>query len=192
MRVKQITTPALPITLVAVKDHLRIEQSETIYDDELTSLICTAQEWIFATCHLTLTATDYEIIFEKFPCNKDPLRLPVYPLIGIDSIFYATPQGTLSELVTYQTQDIQVPVAIYPFDADWPETDEKTINAVFVKATGGYVVVPELAKHLIKLLIGHWFKNREAVITGTISKEIEISADNLMKLLRVNEFEAFV
>jgi len=52
-------------------------------------------------------------------------------------------------------------------------------------------MVPNLAKHLLRLMVGHWFKHREAVLTGIVSKEIELAADNLMKMLRVNEFEAF-
>jgi uncharacterized phiE125 gp8 family phage protein len=195
MRVKQTTTPAIPITLAAVKDHLRIEQSETVYDTELTSLIRTAQEWIFATCHLSLTMAEYEISFDKFPCGRDPLKLPLYPIINIIVAEYEKPDGTIGA-VEPQEDFIQAPSVLVPQPGEeWPEVKQEKIGAVRIELEAGYGAtessVPELAKHLIKLLIGHWFKNREAVVTGTISKEIEIAADNLMKLLRVNEFEAF-
>jgi uncharacterized phiE125 gp8 family phage protein len=195
MRVKQLTTPALPITLAAVKDHLRIEQSETIYDSELTSLIRTAQEWIFATCHLTLTNTDYKVFFNEFPCESEALKLPLYPILTIEEFKYFNADGNIQG-PDFQVDLIQAPNAIYPAIGEvWPETQKGRINSIEIELSAGYGAtessVPELAKHLIKLLIGHWYKNREAVVTGTISKEIEIAADNLMKLLRVNEFEAF-
>jgi hypothetical protein len=49
---------------------------------------------------------------------------------------------------------------------------------VTIVAAGGYTSVsevPQLAKQAIHMLVGHWYANRETVITGTISKEVELS-----------------
>jgi len=197
MRVKQVSTPALPITLASVKDHLRIEQADVSYDADLTSLIRTAQEWIYSTCHLTLTNTIYEAYFDSFPCGKDPIKIPGYPVQEIQTLGYTDLDEGTTFIFGFQEDFIQVPSKLYPAPGEeWP-TDvlPEKINAIKVTFLAGFGAsatnVPDLPKHLIKLLVAHWFKNREAVITGTISKEIEIAADNLMKLMRVNEFEAF-
>ncbi|SEB79245.1 head-tail connector protein [Rhodobacter sp. 24-YEA-8] len=43
-----------------------------------------------------------------------------------------------------------------------------------------------MARILVKMLVGHWFENREAVITGTISTKLPLSAESLIERLRVS------
>jgi uncharacterized phiE125 gp8 family phage protein len=192
--VKQTFPTTLPIQLAAIKDHLRIEDSETVYDGDLTDLIRTAAEWIEANCHITLISTEYLCYFDTFP-ESGELRLPLHPVSAIEEILYYDVDGASTELTTYQADLIDIPAKIYPaINATFPDTQAEKINAVSVELTAGYGInetfVPQLAKHLIKLLVAHWFKNREAVGVG-VSKEIEFSANELIKMLRRNEFEAF-
>jgi hypothetical protein len=44
--------------------------------------------------------------------------------------------------------------------------------------------VPDDAKQAMLLLASHWVENREAVLTGTISKEIELSYTALTDRLK--------
>ncbi|NDB18915.1 MAG: phage gp6-like head-tail connector protein [Actinobacteria bacterium] len=48
--------------------------------------------------------------------------------------------------------------------------------------------VPKQAVHAINMLIGHWYFNREAVLTGTISKEIELAVAALLSPLRWRQY----
>ena len=41
-------------------------------------------------------------------------------------------------------------------------------------------VVPEKAKQAIKLLCGHWYENRESVLVGSISKQLEFTLTALL------------
>lgn len=196
MRIKQISTPVnLPLTLAEAKRQLRIEESETAFDDDITSLIKAAAEWIYATCHVTLITTEYRACFDSFP-NTRQFKIPGFPLDQIIVITYRDPSGAAVSAADYQLDKTQVPAAIYPAPGEeWPETQSERIDAVRIDYEAGYGAsatnVPELPKHLLRLLVAHWFKNREAVVTGAATKEIEIAADNLMKLIRVNEFESF-
>lgn len=196
MRVQQVTYPtALPISLSDIKDHLRIEQSETAYDSDLTHLVRTAAEWVQDNCHIWLINTEILATFETFP-NCRQFKLPAYPIQTIDSVKYDNLGGTETTLTGYQSDLVQVPASIYPaISTTWPDTEIENIGAVRIEMTVGYgnddSTVPNLVKHLLRLMVGHWFKHREAVLTGIVSKEIELAADNLMKMLRVNEFEAF-
>lgn len=45
-------------------------------------------------------------------------------------------------------------------------------------------VVPAKVRQAMKLLIGHWYEHREGVLTGTISKQIELSVHALLWLDR--------
>lgn len=197
MRIKQISTPANPaLTLAEAKRQLRIETSETAFDADIEALVKAATEWVFSTCHLTLITTGYEITFPSFP-NEKQFKIPAYPISEIITLEYRDKDGTTQELTGYQSDFVQVPSSIYPaVGQEWPETQEERIDAVVITLNVGYggssANVPEMVKHLIKLLVAHWFKNREAVLTGATSKEVELAADNLMKQIRVNEFESFV
>ena len=192
MRVRQITNPtAIPISLTEAKDHLLIEQSETAYDNDLTHLIRTAAEWVQDNCHIWLNETEIEAVFETFPEDRQ-FKLPGWPVQSVDSLQYDDINGTEQTITGYQTDLIDCPASIYPaVNVEWPETQDQKIGAVRVELTVGYPEseIPHMARHLIRLMVGHWFKHREAV--GTATKEIELTADNLMKMLRVNEFEAF-
>ena len=194
MRVRQITNPtAIPISLTEAKDHLRIEQSETAHDNDLTHLIRTAAEWVQDNCHIWLNETEIEAVFETFPEDRQ-FKLPGWPVQSVDSLQYDDINGTEQTITGFQTDLIDCPASIYPaVNVEWPETQDQKIGAVRVELTVGYPEseIPHMARHLIRLMVGHWFKHREAVLAGTISKEIELTADNLMKMLRVNEFEAF-
>jgi len=45
--------------------------------------------------------------------------------------------------------------------------------------------VPEKVKSAIKLLVGHWYKNREAVVTGTVPRPLEMAVQSLLSQNRV-------
>lgn len=49
-------------------------------------------------------------------------------------------------------------------------------------------VIPAKAKQAMKLLIGHWWENREAVLTGSISKDIEFAVESLLWFDRIVSF----
>lgn len=48
--------------------------------------------------------------------------------------------------------------------------------------------IPQRYIHAMKLLISHWYENREAVVAGTISKEIELAFNSLVGIDRRMEF----
>lgn len=45
--------------------------------------------------------------------------------------------------------------------------------------------VPRTVKNAMLLLIGHWYENREAAMTRTVSKDVEFSVDALLGIDRV-------
>jgi uncharacterized phiE125 gp8 family phage protein len=182
----------LPVSLADAKLHLNIESSETYFDDELTSLIYTARDLVERRTHLTLIATTYTAKWMCFP--KCELAIPGYPISAIDSVQYYDTDGTLQTLASHQESLSSKPVFISPdVSDDWPDTQDERIDAVQVSFTAGYgatsATVPYQCAHLIKLLVGHWFKNREAV--GTTNGQIELGFTALVNSVQVNEFQEF-
>jgi uncharacterized phiE125 gp8 family phage protein len=198
MNLTKLTNPeTLPITLNAAKDHLRIERTETAFDDDLRELIGAAKEFVETETHLTLITTEYSASFDGFPDHSRFVKLPAWPVQSVELVEYIDADGDTVEITDYQTQLVQCPAKIYldPDSSDWPETQENKIGSVTIEFTAGYgenaTAVPFQVRHILKLLIGHWFRNREAVLTGIVSKEIELAVNALRNQVRVNEFEEF-
>jgi uncharacterized phiE125 gp8 family phage protein len=195
MRLIKKTNPTtLPLSLADARIQARIEASEIAFDPELEMLIRTAGEWVEDVCHLVLITTEFDAVYESFPDGD--LKIPAYPVASVISLQYFDEDGVSNTISNYQTQLVQTPCFLRPAPNDeWPRTQENRIDAVKLNFTAGYGAgpdqIPQKVKHLMRLLVAHWFKNKEAVVTGTISKEIELAADNLMKLVRVNEFVEF-
>ena len=53
-------------------------------------------------------------------------------------------------------------------------------NAVTVRFVAGYTSVPAGIKAAMKLLIGHWYKNREAVNVGNIVNVMPLAVESLL------------
>jgi uncharacterized phiE125 gp8 family phage protein len=70
----------------------------------------------------------------------------------------------------------------------WPDTALESANAVRVDfvagygttATSGSTAVPQGIKQACLLLTGHWYENRDSVVVGTISSEIEQAVKTLL------------
>lgn len=197
MQLQQMTYPAaLPISLSSVKAHLAIESDETAFDELLADYIRSAAEVIRNECHISLINTQYKAYWDKWPTSAF-LKLPLWPVVSVDSVKYYNPAGVETTLSGLQTDLVSCPsrIRLGVSDTDWPDLQDYKINSVIVTFTAGYgadsMTVPDMVKHAIKMMVAHWFRNRESVLVGSISKEIEHAAEMLLMLLKRNEFEEF-
>lgn len=121
-------------------------------------------------------------------CFEPEILLRVCPVQSIEAVRYVDPAGATQTLSpsAYQLDAVSEPARLVPaYGYTWPQTREQ-INSVEVEFIAGYAdgaSVPDHAKHAILLLVGHWYENREAVLTGTVSKEIELSFKTLIASL---------
>ncbi len=182
---EQATASEEPLTLDDVKAHVRNFENDD--DAFLTGLISVAREWIETRTHTKLRAFDVDLVFDAFP---PVIELPFAPVSSITSITHFDSAGEEQTLATseYQSDLVSRPHRICPvFGSTWPVPDTR-LNAVKVTFVAGYGdgnPAPAAAIHAMKLLIGHWDRNREAVLIGTISKQIEFSVMSLVLPLRV-------
>jgi uncharacterized phiE125 gp8 family phage protein len=197
LRLTKLTNPTtLPISLNDVKDHIRVERDESSYDEDLTELIYAAQEYIEDETHLTLITTQLRATWDMWPAVR--IKVPGWPVSAIDSITYTDVDGnaqTLSDSL-YRTSLVQCPATVIPaIDQDWPDLQVDAIDAVNINFTAGYGTAatdqPYMIRHLLKLLVGHWFKHREAV-GSSMSHEVELAFRSLRNQTWVGEFEEYL
>ena len=196
MRLTKVTDPTtLAVARSDVKDHLRIEQDEIDYDNDLDELIYAASAYVIEETHHTLINTQFTAKWDCFP--GDALKIPAWPIVSIDSIQYTDVDGATQTLSSslYRTELVQCPATIRPaIDEDWPDTLADAIDAVTVTFTAGYGTaatdVPYMFRSMIKLLVAHWFKHREAI--GASNTPIKLAFNALRDQVRVNEWQEFL
>ena len=198
MNLKQLTYPAaLPVTLISVKAHLAIENDETAFDDLLADYIRAAADYLRTETHIELIETSYTAYWDNWP-SCDTIKIPLWPVSSVTHVKYLNTSGVETTLSGLQTDLISCPsrIRLAASSTDWPDLQDDTLNRVRVTFVAGYgadsMLVPDMVKHAIKMLVAHWFRNRETVLVGSASKEIEHALESMLQLLRRNEFEEFV
>jgi uncharacterized phiE125 gp8 family phage protein len=113
------------------------------------------------------------------------LILPRFPLLSIDSLNYYDGNDVLQTLdpSAYVLDSNSEPPRLAPVSGSyWPSVSYRP-NSVQVSIQAGYATVeqiPATAKHLIRLLVGHWYENREGVSSLDL-KNVPMAIDALME-----------
>lgn len=172
-----------PVTLAEAKLHLRVE----IADDDalITSLITAAREWCERFQGRAYVTQTWQLWLDAWP-EGDEIRLPRPPLQSVTSVKYYGADG--AEYVMPAT-DYLVDIKAEPgrivlgYGKTWPSVTLRPAGAIVVEFVAGYgdaSAVPQRVKQAILLLVGAWYQNREAVIVGSISKELEFTIHALL------------
>jgi hypothetical protein len=113
------------------------------------------------------------------------------PLIAVSSISYydaAGVQQTLTAGTDYGVDATSCPGRVFPAPGtNWPATQDRP-GAVLVTYTAGYATqnaIPATMLQAMRLLIGHWFENREAVTLQTNSAELPMGVQFLLDKVRI-------
>lgn len=192
----EVSTEAI-VSLSDLKAHLRVDHSD---EDALIQALERA-----AVMHLdgrdgwlgrSLLNATYEWRADDF-CSRD-IRLPLPPLRAVDSVQYYNASGTLTTLSTAFYDVVGVdgtnPGCVsLKYGYTWPDVQTDKREAVIITFQAGYAPnaspadgsVPAPILHAIKLLVGHWYNNREEVGPGALA-QMPVAAEALLAPLRVH------
>lgn len=168
----RVTRPAVePVSLSLAKTQCRVDTESD--DQYISHLIAVARQYVEDALDTTLLTTTWEARYDIFPVWE--LNLPRPPLQNQDiTVTYRIGDGTTRTLSSsaseFQWDHRATPGRIYPLWArSWPATrgDE---NSVVVQYTAGYgsdaTACPLEAKHIILMLVAHWYDSRQPVAPG--------------------------
>lgn len=134
--------------------------------------------------------------FDRFPGGDGKIELRWGPgYYGPNNDCTVAYLATNSTLVTlsltsgdfgYDFEAVR-PVIFPSYGESWPATLTYPIavRVQYWAGVGSAESVDEEVKQAIEMLVCHWFRNREAVLTGSISKEVEIGLKDLLGPRRI-------
>lgn len=156
-----------PISLVTARNHLRLDTdgSPDIHPDDdwlqdiaIPAVRIQAEEFT----GLALAQQTYRLTLDRFPCGT--LELPIGPLVSVTSIKYDTADGEQTvDAADYVVDTSRKPGRISLAEsASWPTpiNEAGSVRVVFV---AGLTTVPQSIVIGMLLLLGHLYKNREAL-----------------------------
>lgn len=190
-----VTGPAdEPILLTEAKRHLLVADDDDSQDDYILDLIRVAREYGEGYQERAYITQTWDLSLEDFPSG--PLDIPMPPLQSIVSVTYYGPDdvGVVVPTTVYRVDKTTQPFGrlVLKYGQQWPSVTLRTAEAVVVRFTAGYGAdakdVPEITRQALRIMIGHWFENREPIVTGTIVSRIPWSAEALLDRNRVRTF----
>lgn len=168
------------LTLTEAKDHLEIDHSDK--DTLITSLVAAASAMLDGYDGMTgKTIAEQTVAYSirQFPGRK--LNIPVYPVKSLTSVSYydeANEQQTIDvanfRLLSnedYATLDL---IEGYSLPTLYDRQDAITFTLLC-----GFAAIPEPIKHAARLMVGHWFENREAASEKSV-KAIDWAVEALV------------
>lgn len=191
---------ARPVDTEEAKEHLRIVDT-TADDDYIDHLIDAATTWCEDYCDRTFADKTYTVAFDDFfgtriELPRPPVRLNATAASATVTISYVDTGGATQTLTWSQsgTQDFRldrdhVPALIYPKYLEvWPSVriDDKSVQITYLAGYGGAANVPKPAVHAIKMLVGHWYANREAV--GNVGQNVPLGVAALLEPLKWKQY----
>jgi uncharacterized phiE125 gp8 family phage protein len=178
---------ATTIDLVLVKSHLRIGADIADEDGYIQALIDAAIVKIEKDTGYRISALNTTYSLDGFPSFNNAIELPLCPVSEVTAIKYIDANDVEQTLNAseYYVNLRNTHAAIFPtYGKYWP-TAKEGYETVTVEYSIG---ASEIEKPLIQaglLLIGHWYANRESVVTGTISSSLPLAYESLIQPYKV-------
>lgn len=180
------TAGAPPVTLAEIKKQVRAEFHEDD-DNLLIGLGAAATEWVERHTGRSLAAHTWTLTLDGF---ADAIRLPMPPVIGINSVTYIDADGAPQTLADTAYRLFGAggfdPFLRPAWSTCWPATADGEPDAVTIEYEAG-AACPAPVKHAILLLVSHLYENREAS-TELALRDIPFGVDALLKDYRQQGF----
>lgn len=184
---KRTVAPTLyALTKDEAQRHLRLTDEDIPVTGYLASATADAESF----CERALLTQTYTLKLDEFWSGD--LELPKPPLQSVTSIVYATDSGTSTSTVAttvYEVDSDSEPgrIRLKP-DQSWPTDIYDRANAVTITFVAGWTseaLVPSEIKQAVRMILGHFEKNAEGVVTGTIATELPLGIVSLLTRWRM-------
>jgi uncharacterized phiE125 gp8 family phage protein len=164
-----VTGPTIePLTLAEAKKQCELSSSDTAHDDHLSLLIQAAREqWEHDTDSCCMTQTLY-VNANRF---SEEIELPTRPITSITSIQYYDDNNTLQTVSAsvYSLNPSEREIELQ-YQQTWPTTTDRwdAVKITYVAGYANVASVPAIHKAAMRLLVGHYFENRDMLMSDAM------------------------
>ena len=157
--------------------------NNTTGDPLLLAFIRAAREFVESHTHHALITQTWRLRLDRFP-DSDAIVLPITPVQSITAFTYVDSTGNTVPFADYTLDRDHFPGrVVLNYGASWPAA-RRQLNAVTIEFVAGFGAagadVPSAIQAAMKLLIGSWWENREAVNVGNIVNEMPFGTAALL------------
>lgn len=176
---KLVTPPASePVAVGEMLTWLRLDTGCGGTDAEVDQLISAARSHIESVLSRQLVTATWDLWLDEFPWGGW-IELERCPVQAVEYIKYFDGTGWQTlDPTQYRVDAVSEPGRVKL--CNWPAVCGPA--GVQIRFTAGYELVPHEAVQAIRLLVGHWYQNREAV--GQVGSEVAFSFRALLNSLR--------
>ncbi len=172
------TAPAVePVLLPEAKAHIRVEAADD--DTVIEALIISTRELLENLTNRKYITQVWKYVRDAYP-DIDTITLPFVPVTGVDHIKTTDQEGNTEtfDSGSYYVDSLSEPARIILKDGEsWPAPSAglQEANAVEIQFKVGSLTaaaVPFPMKLALKMLVGHFYENREAtMMSGRMKME---------------------
>ncbi len=184
------------VTLEEIKQHLRLEVGETEEDEYLKALRAAAVDRAESITNRKLLTQSYYYYRNEWPC-EDSFELPYAPLASVPSsgIVYkkSTGNSTTFSSTAWEYDSVSEPgrICLKTFGDSWPAYTLYAVNPIKVQMNVGYgdqsTEMPSGIRLAVKMLVAHWYENREATVAQSLS-DVPHGVTALLQPYRIFKF----
>lgn len=184
------------LTVAEAKSHLNVTHTE---DDSLISdYIDAATKVIQDRCRRCFVEETRKLVMTGFDDSRyvhaRVIFLPRSPVNSVTNIVYTSATNVSTTLASseYIVSSHESPCRISEaYSGTWPGTYGVADDVTITYLTGSSTTtsgVPANVKQAIRMLVGHWYRNRESALIGTVSSEISWGLDALLEAEHVEGY----
>jgi uncharacterized phiE125 gp8 family phage protein len=170
-----------PITLAEAKVQCQVDVDLVDEDVFIDGLILSAVDFCEQYTGRTLITQEQQYVGRFTP------NIELAPnLLSVEAIKYMDSRGLVQQLASDQFYVTTALIGEVVACNSWPATYPNHPQPVEINFTCGYGAaedVPDSIKQCIRLLVGHWFRNRE--MSGAVTGSIADSAHSLLNAYRL-------
>jgi hypothetical protein len=196
-----VTPPTDDVTDIVdipeLRRHLRISPSNTAHDEELKEVleeVVSKLEGRDGELNRSIRPCTWRRWLPRFPLYSRVVQLPYPPLLSVESVYYGgdSPQEMLAE-TDYIVRLIGGHGVVGEIELlrtlTWPSISPANARGVAITYRAGYTTYPPVLKRMIKIMLGHYWENREATINENrvmqINRAMAFGMQDLRSALRV-------
>lgn len=186
MILRRISEPSgEPLTLMEAAQHLKLADTQAQADalpdaDLIKGLVTASREVVENYTNRLLRQANYELSGDMLPGS---VYIPKSPIVQTILVKYNSTTGEKTlDNTGYVLEGESEPAKLH---INRLHDAAPLANGAKIQFTAGYNEVPESLKAAMKLIIGHLYENREAVVIGASANEVPLASEYLMQPYRV-------